>query len=200
MWKNVFIENQLAKSFLKAAIKAGHVKLSTPENDHESVQIRRLSKEINRSRREKAALYYCLLFEKVFLNELSWGGGYLFENEDDENIECRSIFETASSDFSSFVNAINPQINHCISLHEEYSTKDKLNLFATCEPMIWHNWKKTGEDRINREVLRDILDFMIINPEQVELIRDVGSFQSMSISDWKEIFLIITDLGEALTC
>jgi hypothetical protein len=92
VFSNVFLEKQLARGFLKAALQSGNVRLATPENEHEDKQIREFTKEINHSRCDRRALYYGLMFDHLFLNEVSLGGNHLFQSdlEDDvENVEVR---------------------------------------------------------------------------------------------------------------
>jgi hypothetical protein len=71
--------------------------------------------------------------------------------------------------------------------HKLYFTtaNDKVNLFATCEPLIWQGWKTSGREGITRSILRDVLDFMVLRPDLADEIHDCQSFDTRSIGSWR---------------
>lgn len=170
-WSNVFLTGRLARSFLKSAVKTGHIKLISPQTKNEVDDLKYLKMILNRSRLERVALYYALLFERVIIDIGAWGACSQVWKSDDPH-SCRSAIETTSEDFTQFVqitDAISKQISRWYDMNET----EKVNMYALCEPLIWNSWKRFGSERINRQVLRDVLDFFVLSPEIPRIIHNI---------------------------
>ena len=170
-WSNVFLTGPLARSFLKSAVKTGHIALISPQTNKELDDLKYLKTILNRSRLERVALYYALLFEKVIIDIGAWGAGSRVWKSDDPN-SCRSAIETTSEDFTQFVQ-ITEALSKQITRWHDTNETEKVNMYALCEPLIWNSWKRVGSERINRQVLRDVLDFFVLSPEMPRIIHDI---------------------------
>lgn len=170
-WSNVFLTGRLATSFFKSAVKTGHITLINPQTKKEAGDLKYIKTTLTRSRLEQVALYYALLFEKVIIDINALGPGSLVWKSDDP-YSCRSAIETVSGDFTEFVqitDTLKKQVTRWYNMPE---TK-KVNMYSLCEPLIWNSWKHVGSDRINRQVLRDVLDFFVLRPEMPRIIHDL---------------------------
>jgi len=99
------------------------------------------------------------------------GAGSLVWKSDDP-YSCRSAIETASGDFTEFVqitDTLEKQVPRWYAMPET----EKVNMYALCEPLIWNSWKRAGSERINRQVLRDVLDFFVLRSEMPRIIHDL---------------------------
>ena len=170
-WSNVFLTDRLARSFLKSAVKTGHIKLISPQTKKEVEDLKDLKMILNRSRLEHVSLYYALLFERVIIDVGAWGAASLVWKSDDP-YSCRSAIETTSDDFTQFVQITHALRKQITRWHDKDET-EKVNMYALCEPLIWNSWKRAGSERINRQVLRDILDFFVLRPEMPRIIHNL---------------------------
>jgi hypothetical protein len=156
MWDAALLTGPLAKGLLKQIVKSGDLRLTKPNTASEAQQIRQFMTDINRSRCDSEALLYSLLFNKVFLDELSVGGGFsVFDdlNADPETVESRSIVEDVSAAVAGKLQVTNSILNfhtpgvrpmsggHPLSRGSRTTVQEMANLYAMLEPLIWTRFK-----------------------------------------------------------
>lgn len=181
IWSNVFLTDQLATSFVKSAVKTGHIKFINPQTNKEADGLKHLQIDLNRSRLEQAAMYYALMFEEVIIDMLTplvWKGK--------DPYSCRSAIETVSTDIAQFVRFVNAGLTQAPRVLFDMDETTKVNMYALCEPLIWNSWKRAGSERINRQILRDILDFFVLRPGMPRRIHDALIEEGLKRVDRRE--------------
>lgn len=180
------MSDRFAQSLLKSALKTGHLKLATPETDDESWQINDLMTEVNKSRCDKSALCYALLFDKVILNDVRVGGQLFRDFNETPNEDClpksRNLIQTISAEFNQYIqitNSVTNQGGRLFGMDE----KTKANMYSLCEPLIWRSWKRDDIKNNTRHILRDVLDYIVLRPDMADKI--CGLHYPFNCDKWK---------------
>ncbi|HHI4981762.1 TPA: hypothetical protein ACP5VL_004467, partial [Vibrio parahaemolyticus] len=178
---NVLLTDSYGSSIIKAALKSGDLTFSNPDSQYEKQQIEAVKQQINKCRLESDALLYSLLFNSVILDANTFGGGYIFDNsEDPENIEMKPMFQGLSEGFSSLFKVTNPiseafsysngKMHHDVNLASDEA--DRIALYQLLEPYVWNRVRKLGSDKINRNVMNEILTILSRSPEVLASVKN----------------------------
>ena len=182
MWNNVLLTESYGRSIIKSALKSGDLTFTSPAGKFEKEQIERIKKEVNRSRLVSDALLYSLLFNSVILDSNTYGTGHVFIDPDDLDIvESIPVFNEVSDSFITHFQSTNPleesfgysvdgRRHHKVSLSS--SEQERVELYRLLEPYVWNRVKDLGPDRINRNVMNDILSILQSNSEILFYVRD----------------------------
>lgn len=174
MWNTILLNDTHTLALMKAASRAGHLKLMTPTTESEKRQLKAVESEIAASPLEQAALTYCLLADNVHMDG-SGIGWRIFENtEDDADIEDEKTFRSSpliqetSRDFDAFVGTTDSSRNF-LTVHKALTQgNEAANAIATLEPLIWRSFHRRGAN-VSRAELRFVLDVILLEPRLLGL-------------------------------
>jgi hypothetical protein len=186
MWQAILLDYTFAVPLLKTALLCGHIKLRTPETKSEKVQIDQIDTFIRRSRANEAALTYCLLADKVYLDS-SIASSMVFEDLEADCGESpwHPVISQTSEDFASLAEITDSNLNaqHFLALDATFQDVNAAaRIIASLEPMIWRSFRRGRTYyNVSREELRCALDLISLEPTLIALNRKAEANQSRDL-------------------
>jgi len=191
MWKSVLFNDTFALSILKAALAAGHIALIKPQTESEEQQLADIRKAINRSRSQSNALLFSLLADEVYLDgvNIDWKISEDVNNADDYTAR---VAMSATPEFQSFVKLTDSGPNYWRSGLAHADSEEVANRLGGLEPLIWQSLsRRKAVDRLmTRDELRHALDTLVLNPELIDMKRqmaDTQQFDTTACETFREI-------------
>lgn len=179
-----FLVGSLGRAFIKQCISTKAFRLATPENDFEREQIFDVRKDINRARCDFTSLIYAIMFDKIIIDDTILLGNHLFESRSVEDSSARPLVEAILHELSTWFSIESGALERVDYLSDvgtgklppvlkgvhEASEKEQATFMSLIEPILWHRLKALRKKKlITREILRDILDLLILRPEIISI-------------------------------
>lgn len=168
MWDSVLLDYKFGPSLLKSALLTGDITLIKPASEDEHEQLKAITERINRSKLQEPALTFALLADTVYIDtaNLLWDIFFDSSPESDDS-SSRPFIEASTAEFSSLVNQTDSAYNFVRTRAYDADPRERANLYASLEPLIWRSFKKSGF-KLSRNALRNILDLIVLEPDLIK--------------------------------